>query len=336
MSKVREFLESAVENRTFPGASYAFGTATTVESGAVGKFGYEGDWPIVTVDTPYDLASLTKVIATTSVARKLCQDSIVLLETTVADVIPDFRDKRVTVDNLLRHESGLPSYIDLTTEILSSDEVRSRLIQFSGDRPQYSCVGFIVLQLVLEKCTGRSLDQLFRETVSEPMHWEATAFRSANELDKAFPPTSTIEPWRKPLLKPLDSDWLQGVVHDPLAFLMGGVSGNAGLFGTIKEIAGFCQTILQDDPQCVWWTKRPGHERGLGWDFKSPTGSSAGTSFSDSTFGHTGFTGTSMWIDPVAGIFALLFSNAIYQSGGPSFLLPVRSQYCNLVHCALM
>ena len=197
-------------------------------------------------------------------------------------------------------------------------------------------MGFIVLQLVLEKCTGRSLDHLFRETVSEPMHWEATAFRSTNELDKAFPPTSTIEPWRKPLLKPLDSDWLQGVVHDPLAFLMGGVSGNAGLFGTTKEIAGFCQTILQDDPKCEWWTKRPGHERGLGWDFKSPTGSSAGTSFSDSTFGHTGFTGTSMWIDPVAGIFALLFSNSIYQSGGPSGLLPVRSQYCNLVHCALM
>ena len=147
-----------------------------------------------------------------------------------------------------------------------------------------------------------------------PLGLNETGFRRIGPTDPNVPPTARREAWRR-----LDGDLVQGVVHDPLAWMLEGTAGNAGLFGSARDVGLFGQAVLClrdpfDGPIAEVWTRRilPGQERGLGWDFKSPTGSTAGGSMSASSYGHTGFTGTSLWIDPEAGLGVALITNAVW------------------------
>ena len=330
--RVRSFLTESVRAGLFPGASYSFGSRDRVWTGSVGMLGYGDEWPAVDEGTRFDLASLTKVVATTPVAHRLWLDSALKLDAKVSDVLPEFRHREVTVEHLLRHESGLPAYNDLARTCGTPAEVWSALTALElerapGEATVYSCIGFIVLQRLLERLTGRSLDKLADESVFGRLAMSQTSFGPLAGAVDDVAPTGRLEPWHGS-----GRGWLQGKVHDPLAYLQGGVSGNAGLFGTSNDLAKYCQSVLSDENSWQEWVAREAdHERGLGWDIKSEQGSSAGATMSLASFGHTGFTGTSIWIDPVAGVFAVLLTNAVHPLGGRTDLRDVRSRYCDLV-----
>ena len=327
---IQALLTEAVRAGQFPGASYAFGTAERTETGEVGKLGYGEEWARVQKGTRYDLASLTKVVATTPVVHRLWTEGTLRLDTRVGDVVPEFRHGDVTIEHLLRHESGLPAYVELKDRALTPDLVWDTLCRLDlerrpGEATVYSCVGFVVLQRAIERLTDRDLDELCSEFVFTPLGMNAEFGPLTEPVDNVAP-TGRLEPWHG-----AGRGWLQGRVHDPIAYLQGGVSGNAGLFGTAKDVATFCQSTLSDLSGWTAWTgRRPGHDRGLGWDLKSDQGSSAGSTMSSSSFGHTGFTGTSLWIDPVAGVFAVLLTNAVHPLGTRTDLRELRSRYGDL------
>ena len=316
-SKLDMFLKDCVEERFFPGATYAVGTSEQVRFGAIGQLGYGDEWPDVTVETPYDLASLTKVVCTSAVARSLVERTELRLETRVSEILKDFPWESVTVEHLLTHESGLPAYLPWIDPCESKGEIlerimEQRLVSEPGTDCLYSCLGFVVLQGVLERFSGTSLDTLFKSIVQNRFQWIDTTFRGTSSDDSGFPPT-TLEVVLDGSTKFPKLETRQGRVHDPISFALGGVSGNAGLFGTAKDLAQFCQSELIDPNE--WQQRFAGRERGLGWDVKGPGPSSAGELASSASFGHTGFTGTSLWIDPEVGVFGVLLTNAVYPEG---------------------
>lgn len=261
--------------------------------GAVGKTGFGHEWPLVTTDTLYDLASLTKVFVTTEIARKLQ----IPLDLAVKDVLPAFMSPDVTVEHLLRHESGLPAYCECEVPVLEH-VLTLPLESEPGSRSLYSCLGFIVFRHVLENWSGDSFENLFQGFVSHPHKWTMSGFCPNSAGDCA--PT---EPCEAP-----------GIVHDPLARAQGGASGNAGLFGSVEDLARLCSALIADQEVKQWGGRATDHDRGLGWDLKSFDESSCGSTWSSNSFGHTGFTGTSVWFEPERNFFALLLTNNIcYQ-----------------------
>lgn len=285
-----DYLQSLVDQDQLPGAAFAYGRAGSVIVGALGRTGFGTEWPSVTTETLYDLASLTKVFVTTEVARKVK----IPLNLSVKDVLPGFASADVTVEHLLRHESGLPAYTECQESVLEH-VLGLPLIHAPGTTTVYSCLGFIVLRHALERYSGTTFERLFEEFVSKPCGWSASRFCPLTP--DACAPTKSAE--------------VAGTVHDPLARAQGGVSGNAGLFGSSSELAQLCVMLIGDPEVKRWAARLPGHERGLGWDLKSAQESSCGSTWSADSFGHTGFTGTSVWFDPEQDFFALLLTNYI-------------------------
>lgn len=287
-----------------------------MRTGALGYFSFD-DFTPVQVETIYDLASLTKVVATTEVVRHLCRSGAIRPEDAVKDLLPDFAHEEVTLDHLLRHTSGLPAYVDASGFVTTRERVLTQPLSTPvGEECVYSCVGFVVLQMVLEEITGQTLDRLFDDHVAPTYGFEDTRFRPTHSK---VPPTTS---------RPHG----QGVVHDPLAAVQGGVSGNAGLFGNATDLGRFAQALLSEGDIEEWNRRRLGEQRGRGWDFKSPTGSSCGSLMSPGSFGHTGFTGTSIWIDHEADFFAVLLTNAIYPSGERVDLQRIRAEFADLAY----
>lgn len=285
-----QFLQQLVDEGSLPGAAFAYGQPGSVVVGAVGRTGFGHGWPLVTPDTLYDVASLTKVFVTTEIARKLQ----IPLELAVKDVLPAFISPDVTVEHLLRHESGLPAYCECEGQVLEY-VLTLPLESEPGSKAIYSCLGFIVLRHVLENWSGESFENLFQRFVALPNNWTTSGFCPKSTGDCA--PTDLCE--------------APGTVHDPLARAQGGMSGNAGLFGTVAELSRLCSALIAD-PEVKQWSRRvANHDRGLGWDLKSPDESSCGSKWSSNSFGHTGFTGTSVWFEPETDFFALLLTNNI-------------------------
>lgn len=332
-----------IEEGAFPGAAAAFGTAERCEVVTVGRTRYDDLSPKVTEETVFDLASLTKVLATTTAAMKVFGDLDRDLSRPVKDVIPDFRGEDVTIGHLLRHDSGLPAY-DWTLAGTSLDEAetRSRILGVEPERPPgeatvYSCLNFVALQEIIERISGRGLREWVREeSVGDflPVSW------SQGSLDVA--PTARMEGWRPGLSQwrsnpSLSLEFVEGVVHDPVAYYLGGVSGNAGLFGSILELQRYGRRWVSEPEgfSKEWrrWTTRqsPASSRGLGWDTKSAEGSSCGTWFSPSSFGHLGFTGTSLWVDPERGVFAALLTNRVHPDQENLKIQQVRPKFHDLV-----
>lgn len=302
---VDEILSQAVEDGGFPGAVCAYGNGQSARHvSAVGRLTFEANTQPVTAETYFDLASLTKVLSTTPLCFHAVSNGLLSLDKRVGDVLPQAGSREATVRHLLTHSAGLPPYDHPLAEAgLGPEETRdcviaTPLVASPGDVTAYSCLGFIVLATMLEKVFGARIDQLF-DSIVKPM----TGLPAATYH---LPPDNEVAP--------TDPSLARGVVHDPLARAMGGASGNAGLFGTVEDLVQAAAWWLDDDLAKEDWTKRsgPSSTRALGWDTKSEAGSSAGQLFGPTSFGHTGYTGTSLWIDPKDRSYVALLTNRVY------------------------
>jgi CubicO group peptidase (beta-lactamase class C family) len=312
---------SGIRAEGFPGAA----VIVARHGGIVWERGYGTlDWQSgVAVDpdrTMYDLASLTKVVATTAAAMVLVDHGKLRLDERVTHYLPRFRGGakgEVTIRDLLMHRSGLPAGRDLPRgagpESARNAVLATSLVHAPGSEYEYSDLGFDVLGFVLERITHDRLDQFVRRTVYTPLRMRSTMFRPPPSLHGRIAPTETaVAP---------------GEVQDPTARALGGVAGNSGLFSTASDLAVFAQLMLDGGAAgrrrlfadgIVRTFTKPGPEwRGLGWE-TCPGGGSCGQYLSARAFGHTGFTGTSMWIDPESGLIVIVLTNWIHgrSSGG--------------------
>lgn len=346
--EVDRILEDAVARKAFPGAVVAVGHRDAlVHVAAFGRQTYEADAPAVTPDTIYDVASLTKVVATTTMAMILVDEERLDLDAPVASFLPRFvgRDKEaVTVRHLLTHSSGLDWWAPLYEEARGREAYLERiqamdLVYEPGAKSLYSDLGLILLGELLERVAGRPLDVFVGERVFAPLGMSDTLYRPEKELLPRIAPTERDD-WRGRLV--------HGEVHDENAYALGGVAPHAGLFSTAEDLARFARMIMAGGvfehrrivsrPTVERFVRRagvPGSTRALGWDTKSSEGSSAGTLFSSSSFGHTGFTGTSMWIDPERELFLILLTNRVHPTRENTLIRQVRPAVADAVIRAL-
>ena len=313
---------------------------------AFGRFTYEAASPPVIPQTIYDLASVTKVIATTAACMLLYQRGELRLENPVRDVLPEFRDddprrNSITFRMLLAHSSGLPAYVKLFETSRTRDELlqqayRVPLTHDPGSHAEYSDIGFILLGEALERMTGMPLDPFCRQQIFFPLELETMTFNPAAELRKQIPPTEEDKTFRHRVI--------QGEVNDENAWVMGGVAGHAGLFSTAYDVALFAECMLRGGVS-LWdlhtvelFTRRERSpsdtSRALGWDTPSRP-SQSGRYFSPRSYGHLGFTGTSLWIDPQHQLSVTLLTNRTWPDRGSQAIKQVRPAFHNAVIEAL-
>ena len=328
------YLRSQVDS-AFPSAVVAVGRHDSVLLlAAVGHYGIDDARP-VTPETVYDMASLTKVIGLTTACMMLVGEGKLDLDAPVQRYVPAFRGpgkERVTIRHLLTHSSGLPAWRPIYTETTTRATAfaladTTALLRQAGDTFVYSDLGAMVLTQAVEAITGQRLDAYLDARVFRPLQMTSTRF---------LPPPA----WRDriaPTERSQDGTIIRGTVHDENAWRLGGVSGHAGLFSTAGDLARFAQWLL-GQPAFLEWTQRqnlpPGSSRALGWDTPSEN-SSAGTKLGPRAFGHTGFTGTSMWIDPDKDVFIILLTNRVHPTRENSRIARVRPRVADLVVDAL-
>ena len=333
LDEARRALEQFVESRAFPGAVYAVGHRNVlVELGAVGTTSYDPGAPAMPPDAIFDLASLTKVVATATVAMCAVESGRLRLEYPVRAYVPEFSGpgkEAVTVRHLLLHTSGLPAYVRFFLEFDAADsgpETRAAILgkilateleASPGERYAYSDLGIILLGEVLDRALGESYEEYARREIFTPLGMNETRWNPPSEWRRRIPPTEQ-DPWRGRLA------W--GEVHDENAAAMGGVSTHAGLFSTASDLAKLAQMLLNGGTYAHRrivarsivdrWTRRQndpeGSSRALGWDTGHP--SQSWMMFSERAFGHTGFTGTSIWIDPQRDLFVILLTNRVHPT----------------------
>jgi CubicO group peptidase (beta-lactamase class C family) len=327
LSGIDKKMKKAVNNQIFPGGVLLIGKeGLIIYEKPFGNFTFEKNSTPVNTDAIFDLASLTKVVGTTTAAMLLYDENKLSLDKKVSEYLPRFANngkENITVRNLLEHNSGLIAYRNLYKKYLTKEEAlesiyNEKLEYPTGSKNVYSDFNMIILQQIIEKLSSKSLDQYLKEKVFDPLNMKRTMFNPPREFWYYTPPTSNAVDKKKRN---------KGVVHDGNAFLFNGVAGHAGLFSTADDLAVFAQMILQDGkfgnkqlikPSTVQeWTKKQSSNssRALGWDTKSVNGSSAGNLFSENSFGHTGFTGTSLWIDKEKNLFVILLTNRTYPDG---------------------
>ena len=326
-------LEAAVADKAFPGATLAVGYKGKVAIHAFGNLSYDANAPAVDVRTMYDIASLTKVVATTTLVAKLAEGDFPVpldLDAKVERYLPEWAAgpagqdlewrHKVTVRHLLTHTSGLPPFKEYWRTSKSKQETLTRIFAEPldyepGTKEVYSDLGIILMAEIIERLTGRSLDDLAKTYIFSPLGMKDTTFR----------PTRNLWPWIAPTEfdRNLRNRLIQGEVHDENAFTMGGVSGHAGVFSTAPDLAAFCQMLLNGGVYAHRRILKRGTitqftapqplsngTRTLGWVVPTE-GSSSGHYFSAHSFGHTGFTGTSIWIDPDRQLFVVLLTNRV-------------------------
>ena len=327
-------LDQAVNSDAFPGGVLAVGYRDELAVHPFGRFTYEKTSPEVTEETIYDLASVTKVVATTTAVMLLEQDSRIDINLPVARYLPEWMNAaakdpnpawraKVTVRNLLLHDSGLPAHDKFYEQVHGRKNVIERvlaepLVSEPGTKVEYSDLGFILLGEIIERLTGQELDEFAREEIFEPLAMKHTMFVPPKSARKMIPPEEKDAEGRKGVI--------QGEVHDGNAYAMGGISGHAGLFSTAGDLAIFAQMMLNGGIYAHHrllqratideFTARvaiANSARALGWDVPVEP-SSSGDYFSPHSFGHTGFTGTSIWIDPEKQLFVILLTNRVYPT----------------------
>ncbi len=320
-------VERSISDGVFPGASIAVMHKNKVLfHKSFGKHRYDNNSRPVDLGTIYDTASLTKPIVTTSIIMQLEERDSLDLDDRVSRYLPEFGrngKENITIENLMLHNSGLiPHRFFIETcrtprEILQA--IDNETLQYpTGTQTRYSDLGFITLARVIERITGRTLEENFRARFSEPLGMKSTMFNPPDSLLSNIAPTEYDSRWTLPRKRP--------VVHDHNAALLGGVAGHAGLFSTTGDLILFTQMIMQDGeyngtryfkPSTVQrFTRREGTgKRALGWDLRTIGGpSSAGQYFSDDSFGHLGYTGTSIWIDPKRNLAVITLTNRVHPT----------------------
>jgi uncharacterized protein YbbC (DUF1343 family)/CubicO group peptidase (beta-lactamase class C family) len=344
LGTVDEVIKQAIHEGAIPGAVLLVGhNGQVVYRQAYGNRALEPRHEVMTLDTIFDLASLTKVIATTTAVMQLVEEGKLRLNDPVEKYLPGFAQNGktdITVRQLLTHYSGLEPDLDLKTLW----EGKSTAYQMAlaetpqdppGSRFSYSDINFIVLGDLVERVSGETLEKYCERYIFAPLKMTHTRF---------LPPVT----WR-PKIAPTQYDenerMLRGVVHDPTARRMGGVAGHAGLFSTAGDLAKFAQALLNGgggilSAASVEKMTRPEQPpsapvlRGFGWDIDSPFSTNRGDLLPVGSYGHTGFTGTSMWIDPTTNTYIILLTNAVHPRGKGN-AIALRSKVATAVAAAL-
>ncbi len=319
---LQHLLDRAVRDSAFPGAIAVVGrrdrVLATVSTGRL-------DWnasPAPDENTLWDMASLTKVVSMTSSVMKLVEQGKVELDASVQKYLPDWQGPnkdKVKVRHLLTHSAGLPGWRPLYKEATSAEQAMQLVYQtpldtVPGARMVYSDLGAILLGQIVQRVSGQSLDAFVRQQVFGPLKMNDTQYNPDKSLLPRIAPTE-VDPWRQ--------RHIRGEVHDENAFILGGVSGHAGLFSTARDVTRLCQAYLNGgtlDGVRTWSPETIAlfttvqdstfSSRALGWETPNGT-NSAGRIMKRPAFGHTGFTGTSIWIDPANDLFVVLLTNRV-------------------------
>lgn len=336
-TKVDAIMNNAVRDSAFPGGVLLVGyRGKVVYNKAFGKYTYDTKAKTVTTNSIFDLASLTKVTATTPAAMLLCDEGKLNLDDKVIKYLPLFGNngkENITIRNLLLHNSGLPSFKPFYKTCRNAKEeiaaiMNSELEFEPGTKYLYSDLGMIVLQKVIEKITRLPLDQFIKTRLFDKLGMNNTFYNPSKYRRNECLPTEIDNYWRNRLL--------QGEVHDETAFMLKGIAGNAGLFSTAADLAVYVNILLNDgvygnkvifksETVKAWTARQSGlSSRGLGWDTKTDEKSSSGSKFSKNSFGHTGFTGTSIWVDKDKKLFVILLTNRVYPTRNNSSLSTIR------------
>jgi beta-N-acetylhexosaminidase len=338
-----DVIEKAIAEKAFPGATLAVGYRGQVSVRAFGKLSYDAKAPAVNLDTIYDIASLTKVVVTTTLAEKLAEGDFSVpldLDAPVARHLPEWASgpnaewrRKVTVRHLLTHTSGLPAFKEYWRTSKGKQDTLGRIfaepLEYEpGTKEIYSDLGIILMAEIIERLTGRTVDDLAKSLIFSPLGMKETMFKPPKKLWPQIAPTEIDNQLRHRLV--------QGEVHDENAFAIGGVSGHAGLFSTAPDLAAFCQMLLNGGvyahqrivrratiAQFTVPQQLSGGARTLGWAVPTEGGSS-GHYFSAHSFGHTGFTGTSMWIDPERQLYVVLLTNRVHPTRENTKIQQVR------------
>jgi CubicO group peptidase (beta-lactamase class C family) len=344
-SAARAVLERAAVGRVFPAAVAEVGTgAGPIWQHALGRLSYAPAAPAATPETVFDLASLTKVLSTAALAMRQVEQGTLGLDDPVSAHVPswsDARDARVTIRDLLSHASGLPAHLPLFERHAGREAFEAAISAIPPAYPPrttsiYSDLGFILLGFVLER--------------TAPLASQFDTLLSAMGLvtELQFQPPSQWRPRTAPAREdPWRGRLLVGEVDDNNASALGGVAGHAGLFGTADAVGGYARHLLQildgrtgvvrRDTLQAFITRRtdvPGSSRALGWDTMLPT-SSCGTRMSPRAFGHAGFTGTTLWIDPDRGVYVVLLTNRIHPTPDNDEILRLRPVFHDAVITAI-
>jgi beta-N-acetylhexosaminidase len=347
-------IEKAIADKAFPGATLAVGYRGRVSIHALGKLSYDAKSPGTIIHTIYDIASLTKVVVTTTLVEKMVEGdfpSPLNLDAPIERYLPEWAGgpqpewrHKVTVRHLMIHTSGLPPFKEYwRTSKGEADTLRmifdEPLEYEPGTKVLYSDLGIILMAEILQRLTGKPLDGLAHEFIFEPLAMNDTMYNPPQKLLPDIAPTEMDNEFRHRLI--------QGVVHDENAYAFGGVSGHAGVFSTAPDLAVFCQMllnggvyahqrILKRATLAEFTVPQPlaKNTRTLGWVVPTE-GSSSGHYFSAHSYGHTGFTGTTIWIDPDRQVFVVLLTNRVHPTRDNHKIAEVRPAFHDAVMKAL-
>lgn len=337
-------VETAIFERVFPAATIAVTSeGRIVALKGFGRFTYEQTSPPVVADTVFDLASVTKVVATTTMAMILYERGLLDLDLAAVAIVPEFgsndsRRGEVTLRMLLAHSSGLPAYEKLFLKAKTREELlvaafSTPLANDPGSKSEYSDIGFIILGVALERIAEESLDHFCQHQVFGPLGMSHTTFNPPSTWKRTIPPTADDKNFRHRII--------QGEVQDENASVLGGVAGHAGLFADARDMAAFAHAMLQGGrpilrPETMsHFTRRETTpavtSRALGWDTPSCP-SQSGKYFSADSFGHLGYTGTSLWIDPQRRLSVTVLTNRTWPNCSNQAIKQVRPR----VHDAII
>jgi uncharacterized protein YbbC (DUF1343 family)/CubicO group peptidase (beta-lactamase class C family) len=355
---IAPLVEAAIARHDLPGAVVLIGRGDDVlYRRAFGQRAVAPAPEAMTEDTIFDLASLTKVVATTTSVMKLIEEGRIRLSDPVAQYIPDFgryNKSAITIRHLLTHTSGLRPDIDLEVEFHGADEAIRRAIEEVPTAPPnerfvYSDINFFLLGDIVRRVSGQRLDAYAKAQIFDPLGMNDSAFLPPDSWRPRIAPTEACREraW------PCGGDgvpFLRGIVHDPTARRMDGVAGHAGLFSTAADLSRFCRMLLAGgrlggarilSPASIARMTSPSTPaemraiRGLGWDIDSSYSSNRGELFPIGSYGHTGFTGTSLWLDPSSSSYVIFLSNRVHPDGKGD-VTPLRARVATVAAAALL
>src|SRR5437588_210491 len=365
LARMDSIIRESIEKKELPGAVVLVARhGRVVWRRAYGARAVEPQQEAMTTDTIFDLASLTKVVATTTSIMILIEQGKVRLSDSLVRFIPEIKGggrDAITIEELLTHMTGFAPDFDLRERWIGYDEAIKRLSREPlrsqpGTRFVYSDINYIALGEVVHRASGLMLDEFAKQNIFAPLGMRDTGFRPEAKLRARIAPTEKRRSQMNYLgdtgadAGPEAEQWLRGQVHDPTSFRMGGVAGHAGLFSTAGDLAIFCQMLLSGGvfngvrilgPMTIAMMTRPhvvaenGSARGLGWDIATSFSANKGDMFPLGSFGHTGFTGTSIWIDPASDTFVIFLSNRVHPDGKGD-VGPLRGRVASIVASSIM
>ena len=357
LDDIPPIVEQAISEKKLPGAVVLVGRGDrVVYQKAIGARAVEPAREAMTLDTIFDVASLTKVVATTTSVMKLIEDGRIRLADRVSAYVPGFErynKANITVRQLMTHTSGLRPDVDLSDMWVGYDKAIELAIEEiptapPGERFVYSDINYFLLGDIVKRVSGLPLDRFAKQHIFDPLGMKDTGFTPPASLAPRIAPTEKCTPYGWPCEGP-DMQMLRGVVHDPTARRMAGVAGHAGLFSTAADLSIYARMLLNGgryngvrilSPLAVakMTSAASGpnepNVRGLGWDIDSTFSANRGELLPLGSFGHTGFTGTSIWIDPLTRAFVVFMSNRVHPDGRGD-VTPLRARVATIAASAI-